>query len=57
MIQAETRYETFNAKLLAIIEIFKNWCHYLEGCQYKILVLTDHNNLYWFIDTKSLSSH
>ena len=56
MILAKTRYETYNAKLLAIVEVFKNWRHYLEGCQYKVLVLTDHNNLYRFMDIKSLSS-
>ena len=56
MIPAETRYETHNVKLLAVIEAFKNWRHYLKGCQYEVLVLTDYNNLHWFMDTKSLSS-
>ena len=56
MILAETRYETHDAKLLAIVEAFKNWCHYLENCQYEVLVLTNHNNLRRFMDTKSLSS-
>ena len=57
MILAETWYETHDAELLAIVEAFKTWRHYLEGCKYEILVLTDHNNLRWFIDTKSLSFH
>ena len=56
MIPAETRYETHNDELLAIVEAFKTWKHYLEGCKHKVLVLTDHNNLRRFIDTKSLSS-
>ena len=56
MIPAKTRYETHDAELLAIVKAFKNWHHYLEGCKYKVLVLTDHNNLRRFIDTKSLSS-
>ena len=56
IILAKTRYETHNAELLAIVEAFKNWRHYLEGCQYKVLVLTDHNNLRRFMNTKSLSS-
>ena len=56
MIPAEMRYEMHDAELLAIVEAFKNWRHYLEGCQYEVLVLTDHNNLRRFIDTKSLSS-
>ena len=49
------RYETHNAKLLVIVEAFKNWRHYLESCQYEVLVLTNHNNLCRFMDTKSLS--
>ena len=56
MISAETRYETHDGELLAIVEAFKTWRHYLEGCKHEVLVLTDHNNLRQFMDTKSLSS-
>ena len=56
MIFAETRYENHNGELLAIVEAFKTWRHYLEGCKHKVLVLTNHNNLRQFMDTKSLSS-
>ena len=56
MIPAETRYETHDGELLAIVEAFKTWRHYLEGCKHKVLVLTDHNNLCRFMETKSLSS-
>ncbi len=56
MIPAETRYETHNGELLAIVEAFKTWSHYLEGCKHEVFMLTDHNNLQRFIDTKSLSS-
>ena len=56
MIPAETRYETHNQELLAIVQAFKTWCHYLEGCKFELLVLTDHNNLRRFMDTKNLSS-
>ncbi len=45
MIPAETRYETHNQELLAIIEAFKNCRHYLEGCKYEVFVLTDYNNI------------
>ncbi len=55
MIPAETRYETHDGELLAIVEAFKTWRHYLKGCKHGVLVLTDHNNLQRFIDTKSLS--
>ena len=56
MIPAKTWYETHNGKLLAIVEVFKTWQHYLEGCKHRVLVLTNHNNLCRFMDTKSLSS-
>ena len=56
MILAETRYETHDGELLAIVEAFKTWRRYLEGCKHEVLVLTDHNNLRHFMDTKILSS-
>ena len=56
MITAETKYEIHDGELLAIVQAFKTWRHYLEDCKHEILVLTDHNNLRWFMDTKSLSS-
>ena len=56
MIPAETRYETHDGELLAIVEAFKTWRHYLEGSQHEVLVLTDHNNLRRFMELKSLSS-
>ena len=55
IISAKRRYETYDAELLAIIEVFINWCQYLGSCQYKVLVLSDYKNLCSFIDTKSLS--
>ena len=56
MIPAETRYEMHDGELLAIVEAFKTWRHYLEGSQHEVLVLTNYNNLRRFMDTKSLSS-
>ena len=56
MISAETRYKTHVGELLAIVKAFKTWRHYLEGSQHEVLILTDHNNLRRFMDTKSLSS-
>ncbi len=37
------------------MEAFKAWRHYLEGPQHQVAVLTDHNNLRWFLDTKALT--
>ena len=56
MISAKTWYKTHDGKLLAIIEVFKTWRHYYKDYKYEVLVLTDHNNLQDFIDTKNLSS-
>ena len=56
MIPTKTRYETHDGELLAIVEVFKILRHYLEGCKHEVLILTDHNNLRQFMDTKSLSS-
>ena len=53
MIPAETRYKTHNNELLAVVETFKTWRHYLEGSRHEVLMLIDHNNLRQFIDTKN----
>ena len=31
MILVKTRYKTYNGELLAIVEVFKTWKHYLES--------------------------
>ena len=56
MILAKPWYKTHDQKLLVIVEAFKTWQHHLEGCKFEDFVLTNHNNLRRFIDTKSLSS-
>ena len=56
MILAKTWYKTDDGKLLAIVEAFKTWRYYLEGCKHKVFVLTNNNNLRRFMDTKSSSS-
>ena len=56
MIPTETRYKTYDGELLAIVEAFKTWRYYLEGCKHEVLVFTDYKNFCQFIDTKSLSS-
>jgi hypothetical protein len=55
MIPAETRYETHDQELLAIIVAFKHWRHYLSGAAHVIDVLTDHNNLVAFTKLKQLN--
>ena len=55
MLPAKIRYETHDNELLAIVETFKTWKHYLENSQYEVFILIDHNNLRQFTETKSLS--
>ena len=42
-------------ELLAIVESFKHWRHYLEGSKYPIIVLSDHANLCYFMTTTELN--
>ncbi len=55
MILTETQYKTHDGELLAIVEAFKTWRHYLKGCKHEVLVFTDYNNLQHFMDMKNLS--
>jgi hypothetical protein len=38
----------YNRELLAIVETMKQWRHYLEGANHKILIECDHKNLEYF---------
>jgi len=55
LLPAEANYETHDAELLAIVAAFKQWRHYLEGSAHTVTVLTDHNNLQYFMTTKELN--
>ena len=52
---AEQNYDTDDRELLAIVESFKHWRHYLEGAHHQILVQCDQKNLEYFTTTKMLS--
>ena len=51
----ERNYSTPDAELLAIFEAFREWRPYLEGVQHTVEVITDHENLKYFMTTKSLN--
>ena len=53
----ELNYDTHDKELLAILEAFEKWCHYLEGSGTPIDVVTDHKNLEYFATTKLLTCH
>ena len=52
---AEINYDTADKELLAIVDCFKRWRHYLEGANHQVMVITDHNNLELFSTTKVLN--
>ena len=54
-IAAETRYSTGDQELLAIVDAFKHWKHYLQGAKHVVQVYTDHANLRNFTTTKELN--
>jgi len=49
---AERNYEIHDKELLAILEAFKEWNHYLGGAHKPVTVYTDHQNLQNFLTTK-----
>ncbi len=48
MSDAKRNYSVVD-KMLAIVESYRHWSHYLVGSKYLIRVLTDHNNLKGFM--------
>lgn len=54
--QAEQRYPTHDAELLAIVEAFRVWRHYLEGSLHTIIIYSDHDTLKHFKRAKSLNA-
>ena len=49
MIFVKIKYETHDQKLLFIIATFQQWKHYFKNNHYFIIVLTNHNNLRYFM--------
>ena len=52
---AETRYGTPDKEMMAIVDAFKQWRHYLEGSTHTIEALTDHQNLRSFMRQPKLN--
>jgi hypothetical protein len=55
MLPAERNYEIYDKELLAIYACFTQWRHFLQGARNPVTVLTDHNNLTYFMSTKQLT--
>ena len=52
---AEQNYDIYDKELLAIVDAFKHWQHYLQDARHEVLVIIDHKNLISFIMTKILN--
>ena len=45
---AEINYEIHDKELLAIVDSFMQWRHFLEGSSHQVTVFSDHKNLAYF---------
>jgi hypothetical protein len=52
---SQIRYMTYDKELTAISECFKAWRHYVEGAAHTVRVLSDHDNLKYFMTTQKLT--
>ena len=52
---AYINYEIHDKELLAIVDSFQEWRHFLEGAQHLVTVFTDHKNLEYFMSAKVLN--
>lgn len=51
---SEINYDTHDQELLAIVESLEHWRKYLDKIPFDLF--TDHHNLLWFMETKTLNS-
>ena len=51
----ERNYDVHDKELLAIFEAFKRWQHYLKGMSLPVDIFTDHRNLEYFCESKTLT--
>ncbi|ESK90661.1 pro-pol protein [Moniliophthora roreri MCA 2997] len=51
----ERNYEIYDRELLAIYRALMEWCHYLMGGKFKIVILSDHKNLTYFQTAQKLN--
>ena len=45
---AEINYEIHHKELLAIVDSFTQWRHFLKGSSHQVIVFSDHKNLAYF---------
>jgi len=54
--EAEVWWNMHDKKLYVIVLDFKNWWHYLQSSKRLICMITNHNNLRYFMTTKKLNA-
>jgi hypothetical protein len=52
---AEINYKIHDKELLAIVDSFQEWQHFLEGAAHPVTVYTDHKNLEYFMTARVLN--
>ena len=52
---AKWNYNIYDRELLAVIHALDHWCHYLQGTNHPVTLLTDHKNLTYFCQPQKLS--
>ena len=51
----EINYEIHDKELLAIVDSFVQWRHFLEGSPHQVIVFSDHKNLAYFQNARVLN--
>ena len=55
MILVEIKYETHDQELLFIVAAFQQWRYYFENNHHSVTILTNHNNLRYFMKTTTFN--
>ena len=55
MILAKIRYETHDQEFLFIVAAFQQWRYYFKNNHHSVTILTNHNNLRYFIKTTTFN--
>ena len=55
IIFVEIKYETHDQELLFIVAVFQQWKHYLKNSHHSVTILTNYNNLRYFMKTIALN--
>ena len=54
---AEIKYKTHDQELLFIVAAFQQWKHYFKNNFHSVTILTNHNNLRYFMKTITLNKY